>query len=349
MLGRQLESLIMKLHRITSVFIAVALLAAALPALGAMSVLTPDGVRYAIEPMPDRPQVEIARAQGDTRARLVVPTTQDAMAESQAQLAFDAATNTLYVVWARENAGAAEIRFASLNSDGQWTSPRMVAAGSSVYRGLHLVITHATENDNVATLVHLAWWSVNGREQEPEYALFAFEDGHAVSAVVANLDDMAAAASGIRTSDFDYSADVMYPPMAMARNGETVDLAFGSPDSTSITRMNVQVRKVAGDVRMWRPLGRNGTRTPRAGSLLLTDSNVSALIINGRLALYTLGEDFKFIVLRNDGTWSKVHSVRLDEDNTADELLRDLRHTVEELLEHETEEAEEELSAVASR
>lgn len=339
----------MKLHRFKAALFAAALGAAALPALGATSVLTPGGIRYAIEKTPDRPQIEIARAQGSSRARLVVPSTQDVTEESQAQLAFDAATDTLYVVWARENAGTAEIRFASLNSDGQWATPRMVAAGSSLYRGLHMVVTHAQDGKSVATLVHMAWWSINGKEQDPEYALFAYEDGHAVSAVVADLDELAAVDNSVFTSNVEFDVDIQYPPMAMTRNGDTVDIAFGATDSTAVTRLNIVPGKVAGNVRMWRPLGRNGTRTPRAGTLLIESANVHALIIRGRLALYTVGEEFKFIVLRNDGTWSKVHSVSVDEDNTAEELLRDLHHTVEELLEHETSEAAEEWTAAVAR
>jgi len=320
---------------LTAVLFTAALLVGAVPAFGTSSMLTPAGVRYAIVSDPDVAQVQIARAEGSARAILVAPSTQDAGRESQAQLAFDAATDTLYVAWVRENAGNAEIRFASLSSGGQWSTPSMVAAGSGAYRNLQFVITHAEGDDSIATLVHLAWWSVNGGLRDPEYAMFAFENGRRVSADVANLIDLAGLDKAVKTSDFEYEVDVAYPPMAMARGDEGVEVAFGSVDSTFLTRLQIVPRKIGGDVRIWKPLGRSASRTQRVGAMLASGSAVNGLIIDGRLALYSADEDFRFVVLRNDGQWSELHSVHIDEDNTIDDLVRDLRHTVRELLDHE--------------
>lgn len=326
----------MKLNRFTAALFTAALIAGAVPALGASSLLTPAGVRYALVSDPGVAQVRIARAEGDARATLVAPSTQDAAPESQAQLAFDAATDTLYVAWVRENAGDAEIRFASLNSDGQWSTPRMVAAGSGAYRNLQFVVTHAVSDGTTATLVHLAWWSINGALRDPEYALFAFEEGRPVSAQVANLDDLAGLNKVVQTNDFEYEPDVLHPPLAMTRNEDSVDVAFGAVSSTAVTRVNILPRKIGGDVRIFVPVGRKGNRTPSVNMMSSSTAPVQGVIVNGRLALYSVGDDFRFVVLRNDGTWSDIHAVHLDEDNTIDDLVRDLRHTVQELLDHET-------------
>ena len=329
----------MKLHRLKYAFFAAALAVAAFPVLGGTSVLTPYGVRYAIDQKPDHPQVEIIRAQEDARTLLVVPTTQDAGEETQAQLAYDAATDTLFVAWVRESSPVAEIRFVTLDSNGQWSPPRMIAAGSDRYRGMQLVLTHApVSTESVATLVHAAWWSINATDYEPEYALFAFEEGHPVSAVAANLDTMAALGNGVHTTDVEFEPDAIFPPMAMARNGEAVEVAFGAYGSTQVTRLTIEARKITGDVRIWKPVGRSGARTPGTGIMMLESTPVNAIIVKGRLALYTASENFKFIVLRKDGTWSDMRVVRVDEDNTAADLVRDLHHTVEELLEHELDE-----------
>jgi hypothetical protein len=173
--------------------------------------------------------------------------------------------------------------------------------------------------------------------RDPEYALFAFEDGRPVSAESANLNDLANLKKSVQTSDFE--VEVVQPPMAMARSGEGVDIAFGAADSTVLTRLNVAPRKIAGDVRIWKPLGRNASRTPRTGLMLSDGSPVHGIIVDGRLALYSVDADFRFIVLRNDGTWSDMHSVRVDADNTVNDLVRDLQHTVRELLDQETEAA----------
>ncbi len=325
----------MKLSRFVTALSIAALSAGAIPAFGSSSLLTPGGVRYAIVTDSDRPQVQIARAEGDLRATLVAPSTQDAGQESQAQLAYDTATGMLYVVWVRDNAGNAEIRFASVNVDGEWSAPRMVAAGSGAYRNLQFVLSHVEDEGQTTSLLHLAWWSVNGRLREPEYALFAFENGAAVSADVANLDELANLSGRVQTSALEYEPDAVHPPLAMARNGEGVDVAFGAVDSTVLTRLNVTPRKVGSDVRIWKPLGRDPSRTPRAGVMLTAGDPVDGVIINGRLALYAGTDVFRFVLLRSDGTWSDAHQVRVDEGNTVEDLVRDLRHTVQELLDYE--------------
>lgn len=307
----------------------------AVPMSGATSVLTQDGIRYAIEATPDRPQIEIGRAEGDMRATLVVPSTDDAISESQAQLAFDPATETLFVVWTRDNATGAEIRFATLNAAGQWSAPTNVAAGSGMYRSVQLALTRSEYGGVEATLMHVAWWSINGYELDPEYALFAFENGRGVSAEVANLIDLANVSDGPTASDFENVGEAIHPPLTMVRSGESVDVAFGSVSSTAVTRLRIRPRKIGSDVRMWRPVGRGGSLTPRTNLVSEDQTPVQAFIVNDRLALYAAGDDFRFVFLRKDNTWSPIHFVRVDEKNTAADLARDFRQTVEELIEDE--------------
>jgi hypothetical protein len=318
----------MKHHRFASFAIAAAL---ALPAFGATSLLTPDGVRYAIEPNPETPQVEIARAEGQKRARLVVPSTQDVSMEFDAQLAFDTATNTLFVVWSREGGAGAEIRYAMLNERGDWSAPRLITAGSGAYRGLQFVLTHPAGDEDV-TLLHAGWWSLNGVRADAEYALFAFEKGRFLSGDVQDLESLSAVQYDVAAAEYEDTGTPLHPALALERNGDSVDVVFGSMTSTAVTRFNVTARKVAGNVRIWKPVGRTGGRTERA-HLTSTDPTapVYGLIRKGNIALYTIGEDFRFVVLTKDGSWSPVREVRIDEDNTADDLLRELQHALEEL------------------
>jgi hypothetical protein len=329
-LGRELESLIMKLHRFLHIACATALLAAAIPSFAATSLLTPDGVRYAIEPTPETAQVEIARSEGYKRARLVVPSTQDVASEYEAQIAYDTATGLLFVVWSREGFTGSEIRYAILNGDGQWSTPRLITAGSAAYRGLQFVLTHSP--DDGATLLHAAWWSLNGARADAEYGLFAFSGMYLLSGDVQELESLAAADQNIHTTEYEETGNPVHPPLAMARNEEDVDVAFGSRGSTALTRINITARKIGPDVRIWKPVGRSIERTPRANLVVEdTSSVVNGFIRNGRLALYTMSDDFRFVVLQNDGTWSPVREVHIDDDNKAADLLRELKRAVEEL------------------
>ena len=324
----------MKHHRFASLLVGAAL---ALPALGATSLLTPSGVRYAIEPKGESPQVEIARAEGVKRARLVVPSTQDVLPEFEPQIALDSATNTLFVIWSREAAQGAEIRYAMLNERGEWSTPRLIAAGSDSYRGLQFVLTHPV-GEETTTLLHAAWWSFDGSLTTAEYALFAFENGKFVSGDVQDLESLAAVQFDVETAEFEDTGRPLHPALALERNGDSVDVVFGSTTSTAVTRFNVSARKVAPNVRIWKPVGRTAGRTQRA-NLTSGDpsSPVYGFIRKGNVALYTISEDFRFVILRKDGSWSPIREVRLDDDNTADDLLRELQQQLEEATDDEEE------------
>ncbi|HVE71835.1 MAG TPA: hypothetical protein VNI54_10735 [Thermoanaerobaculia bacterium] len=332
----------MKHHRFASLLIGAAL---ALPALGATSLLTPNGVRYAIEPKPGTPQVELARAEGQKRARLVVPSTQDPWMESGAQLAYDTAANTLFVIWSREGATGAEIRYAMLNERGEWSTPRLISAGSDAYLGLQFVLTHPAGDEGI-TLLHAAWWSIEGTRTTAEYALFAFENGKFISGEVNDLETLASVKYDVVAGEFEDTGTPLHPALAIERNGDTVDVVFGSTTSTAVTRFNVMARKIAPNVRIWKPVGRTGGGRTERANLTSTDPTVpvSGFIRKGNVALYTVGEDFRFVILKKDGSWSPIREVRIDDDNTADDLLRELQQQLE-----ESTEEEEETEAVADR
>ena len=325
----------MKHHRFFAALFAAALLA--MPALASVSLLTPDGVRWAVARTPDLPQIELTRAQGPDGARLVVPSTEDATPEKQVQIAFDTLTDTLHVVWTRDNANGAEIRYATLSAAGEWSTPRNIAAGAQAYGALQLAITRSEYGGTYATLMHVAWWSINGNLRDPEYALFAFENGAQTSAVVANLDDIAALGDGVSASDFtnEEMGEPVHPPLTMERKNDGVDIVFGSVSSSSITRVVLAPRKIGPNVRIWKPVGRSVTRTPRSNLSSADTTPVQAIIRDGRVALYTTGDDFRFVVLKSNNTWTPIRSVHVDEDNTSSDLLRDLRAAVEEISDHE--------------
>lgn len=319
----------MKHHRFFAASFVAALLA--VPALASSSLLTSDGIRYAIERSPDQPQVEITRAEGGMRDRLVVPSTEDATPEKAVQIAFDSYTDTLHVVWTRDNEFGAEIRYATLSAAGQWSAPRNIAAGAQMYGGLQLALTRSEYGGTTATLMHVAWWSVNGDLRDPEYALFAFENGAQVSASIVNLEEIAALGDGVTASDYEDIGEPVHPPLTMERKNDGVELAFGSVSSSAITRVTLAPRKIGPTVRIWKPVGRGIVRTPKSNLISGDTTPVQAFIRNGRVALYTLGDEFRYVVLRSNNTWTTPRSVDVDEDNTSSDLLRDLRAAVEDI------------------
>lgn len=306
------------------------------------TVLTPDSSLYAVAVKGGvasvdgrgalRPRLELTRRQDDVRSTVVVPGTDDAELESDARLSYDSCSDTLFVLWHRSGEGIDEVRLATLNGAGEWSEPYLIASGAQAQRaGLQMVLTHArgANATSDSTLVHVAWWDI-GAETVPQYAIVTFDKGQHAGTDVERLDELAAIrqVNGGDTTTEDTGA-VLHPPLALTRDGKSVDVVFGSDGTTAITRVRIEPRQYTSNARMWRPVGRSAMRTEPARLTSSDSSPVQAFLSNGRIVLYTPNSKFRFIVL-DDGKWTPIRMIELDKTLTTDELLHQLRRTVEE-------------------
>lgn len=302
--------------------------------VSAEQVQTLDATHYSIESASDAPVLELIRRSGDDRETLVVPSTDDEAVESQARLLWDGSTSTLFVIWNRSVESANEIRLATLNAAGEWSEPIVVARESSRQRAsLQVALTRAASlgDELDITLIHMVWWSLDGKP-EAEYALVAFEAGAHVSTEVATLDALSETIRTLSTSGpgTEETGDAIHPPLTMSKAESAVDVVYGERDSTAVTRVRLEPVRIAGLARAWRPLGRTGDRTPRTGFFSNNSAPVRAFLSRGRIVLYTPDEEFRFVVYEN-GEWSPVRSIHLDETLTGDQVLQELRRTVDDL------------------
>jgi len=98
-----------------------------------------------------------------------------------------------------------------------------------------------------------------------------------------------------------------------------------------VTSVTIEPRRIAGTARIFVPVGRSASKTPRANLVSSSEQPLQAFISrNGRVVLYTAGERFSYVVL-DRGEWTPVHSLKVDEKMTTDHVLKDLQRTVEEL------------------
>lgn len=308
-------------------------LAVAVSAYGASSALTPDGSRYSVEPGTETPQLLLVRVNGDTRDTIDVPSTDDDAVEAEPHVAYDALTGALYVVWTRRAEGVEEIRFAIRSADGIWSAPHTVTSGTERILGTQVVVTHGVEQDASLPLIHIAWWMVGGTLSEPWYALVALEKDREPATSFASLVDLAAISVDSETASMEREdmGAAAHPPLAMSRNGQEVDIVFGAVDQTAVTRLIVAPRAIGGTARIFVPVGRSAFRTPRAKLASASEQPLQAMISrNGRIVLYAPGERFSYVVLDN-GEWTPVRSLKVDEKLTLDHVLKDLQRTVEEL------------------
>ena len=304
---------------------------AAFSAYGTGSALTPDGSRYSVEPSAEAPHLLLERVAGDVRDRVVVPSTDDEAIEAEPHVAYDAITGALYVFWTRRAEGIDELRFAIRAADGTWSAPRTVTSGPERILGSQVVVTHSVEENASASLIHVAWWKV-GQPSEPWYAVVAIEQDFEPATSFANLVDLAALSVDTEAAaEPEDTGAAVHPPLAMIRNGQGVDVVFGAVDQTAVTSLTIEPRRIAGDARIFVPVGLTGRKTPRALIVSFGEQPVQAMISrNGRIVLYTPGEHFRYVVLDN-GEWTPVRSLKVDEKMTLDHVLKDLQRTVEEL------------------
>jgi hypothetical protein len=313
---------------------AVLLFAGAALADPMQTALTPSNVLYAIAPDGDLPLLEITQRKADVVTTLLVPGTEDAAVETHPRLVWDDAANQLLVVWHRNGEEGDEIRLATLSNEGEWSLPLTISGCASARRaGLQVALTHSvpeTEEEPVATFVNVSWWKLGADGQTPEYALIAFENGQHVSTEVENLYDLASIRSGSAEMDQDETYSALHPPMAISRTGNAADveIVFGSAYSTALTRVKIQPRKVASQVRIWKPGRVGGGGIPKAGLASTNEAPVRSFISNGRIVLYTPDEQFRYVVYEN-GAWTPTRMIKLDEKLSGDQLVEHLRRAVE--------------------
>jgi len=278
------------------------------------TVLTDDNTLWSANEQSISVKLDLQYRAGDQRTSVRVPGTEDSVTESHPRLAWDSATRALFVMWRHGD----EIRIARRSAAGEWSS-HPVARGTAL-DGLQFVITRSSN----MTLLHGAWWSGD----TAEYALVAFEGAQVVSTAVVKLDELANIRGAAATPEDTGTA--VHPPLAMTRAGDGVDVAYGAPRSTAVTIVNIRPEKIYNDARMWRPSGRMGHRSEPAGLTSINSAPVRSFIVEGRVVLYTPDSRFRYVVLEN-GRWTPIRMLALDETLTSEELVNALRRSV---LEH---------------
>lgn len=323
------------IRRISAVFVALLLVASFASAQESVqTVLRPDSTVYAVDASKPAAQLEVSRRRGEVRDTLIVPTTDDEAIESDARLAFDVTTGTVFVIWHRSQEGIDEIRLAALNRADEWSGVHRIAGGEGSRRaGLQIVLSHQREEGDEAdtTLLHAAWWNL-GERVTPEYALIAFEEGVHLSTEITDLrtfskDDDTSAMREL--SEGEDTGAVAHPPLAMVRAGKFVDVLFGAEQTTVVTRVRVEPKRISTNARIWRPSGKTSQRTPPGRLTSNSTAPVRAFISGDRIVLFTPDAQFRYSVFDN-GVWTPVRMIELDEKLTSERLLQQLRHSVEE-------------------
>lgn len=305
-------------------WIAAALVLLAAGTAGAAQVesaLADGNLLWTVDGAAAKPSLVLTLRIGEDQQRVLVPTTDDEAIDAQPRLSWDKTSRTLFVLWRREGASGDEIRLARRYASGRWAPPIVVAEGASAPRaGLQFVVM----NDDTTTFVHAAWWTL-GEKPKAEYALVAFQGAELLSTSVDALDGLAGVLT-MAAADED-TGKAVHPPLAMVRNGQGVDVAYGAPRTTTITRVQIEPRKIAPNARIWRPGGKNGRRTEAAQLVSSTSAAVQSFIVGGNVVLYTPDARFRYVILE-EAKWTPVRMLVTDEKVTVEHVVRELRRSV---------------------
>lgn len=296
-------------------------------------VLTGNGDLFTIAA--DGDTLVVTRRHDMQRQEMVVPATAGAAIDTDGRIAYDRATETLYVVWRRVAAGSDEIVFSTLDASGKWSDAAVIARGTG-YKHADLRISLTRSASQPLAFLHAVWWKEAQTDLVAQYGIVAIEGTSVVSTNVADLLDVANIRSALDPSANNADGGAVkpepvptYPPLGIEPAGENVDVVFGSADKKSFTRVNIQPR-LRPEARLYVPGGRNGTRVPytKIHNAMVGEGQVQTHISGNRVAVYTAASNFRYALFEN-GAWSAVRSIPVGDGLTADEIAAELLRSVE--------------------
>lgn len=303
-------------------------------------LLTPHGTLYTVESVdpdtiegvdsPSTRVLQLSVRNGSEVTRHIVPATMAGAMHAQPALAYDAASDTLFIFWQKAiNAMSSELLFCSF-TNGSWSDATAIDRSSyNVRFGLKIASTSyvtipTTDDDEPRRMkmltIHAIWWEQTGYGEEARYAMLSLENGKVVSTHLRRMVDFT---TGSRTEipaevadDFDRS--IFRAPAIFARtdNG-SVDVVFADWDRNRYHRVNIKPILQHGVIRVpdgvWR--GEIGAPTGR----IAATSGIS--IVEGAgdtLSMYTETAGEVRYTIHKNGTWSPVRALPLSEELTVD-------------------------------
>ncbi len=341
---------------IKRILIAIVLLAAPLLALADASnsalLLTNDGTLYSVESaFSDELGIQSAatqvlvltvrKDQGSTTT--IVPESLLAGSNSNPALAFDAASNSLFIFWQRalNNGMSSDLVFCAYNN-GKWSEATSV--NFAKYHYAHNVqIAVTTKIDQIDTkgihtsinglTVHAVWWEETGRNEWARYAILTVENGVLTDSQIWDLtsfSDVSRDTPG--PTDKDFSSEILRHPVVFGSNThDTVDIVYGDTTTNNLHRLTVKpTLKLAADGRLRIPVGVKDTGIGAPHFRADATSRVAGMSGDkGRLVLYAGGKKGVDYVTYSDNAWSATHTVPVNDKISVEAAVDVLRRMID--------------------
>ncbi|MGH9459522.1 MAG: hypothetical protein ACRD2J_17945, partial [Thermoanaerobaculia bacterium] len=163
-------------------------------------LLTPEGTVFTVEAQRGEMRfgspLVLSVHEGEETVSYTVPGTEDGAFHDNAALAYDAESDTLFLIWLRmPSVTFSEILFASFH-DGEFTEPSSIEAAVFHLRyNLKVAVTHwINEEQEDGTYVrkrglnvHAVWWDQTGAGELGRHAMISIRDGEVEAIQTADL------------------------------------------------------------------------------------------------------------------------------------------------------------------
>ena len=301
-------------------------------------LLTPDGTLYTIESIDNEGsstsgvirylRLTIQRP-NERQQTAVVPESLTAGIHWRPALAYDAASQTLFIFWLKmPNAMSSELLLASYAS-GTWHPA--VSIDNQPYHlryNLRIGITHKlalsdqTYGDVPMLLIHAIWWEETGYGENARYAMFGVQKGLISAIEMHDLDEFAPSPGMFPNPiNANFNPEILKHP-AFADNGtqDSIDVIYGNLQMNDFVR--VRLKPIA-EGRIHIPIGAHpgGPRTVAPKSFTDPWSGPISTIVSphdGSMLLYNATKDSVNYILYSGSSWSSAKSVPLSDKLSAD-------------------------------
>ena len=306
-------------------------------------LLTKDGTIYTVEsrfnPYGQGGALFLTTQRGEDVSTIAVPSAVGDGSHTRPALAYDSESDTLFVFWQKAPSPvASELLFCAYHN-GEWTAPTSIDKGAFQLRfNLRIGVTRKIEQIDgegkhsivPGLTVHATWWQETGSGEYARYAMLTIEKGIVTATVTRDLSEFVTGPADAAKDASDAGSDVLRHPALFETDKETIDVVFGDVPTKKLHR--VTLKPVAeGRVRI--PIGVKDTKINAPRNRLVAGGESSTRISavgdsGGDIVFYTASEtNVKYMTYEN-GTWSSVRSISLNDKVNADAAVNALRRLV---------------------
>ena len=329
-------------------FVAFLMLPLAAGAQHREALLTPDGTLFTIESQSLSAEPEgstrgshlVLKSQlGETSQSEVVPASKDGDSHTDAAMAYEPESRTLFVFWIRHmGLMGSELLIACRNQDGTWTDATAFGEQFDFRENLRIATTRRVVDESGAVdttpsvSVHLVWWEFDSDDgaESARYAMVSIDDGKVSVDQSLELGDFTKEAEvGAEEADREL---LKQPMLFSSAKQDSVEVIFGDFRTNRLHQVTIQpTRKIVADGRLRVPVGRISAPPAKAPRLITSDSRVDGVFGDAtRMALYTRDDKQVRYVILKDGAWSEPQAITLSDQLNGSAAVDALRRLVNE-------------------